>query len=53
MPKSQRETLKGHAKAVQERLKKLKSGSSSPTNDAKKSSKNVNKEDLSKNIKKT
>ena len=52
MPKSQRETLKEHAKAVQERLKKLKSGSSPPTNDAKKSSSPVSKGKEKKNTKK-
>ena len=48
MTKSQRETLKEHAKAVQERLKKLKSGSSPPTNDAKKLSKKAKAENLTK-----
>ncbi len=43
MPKSQRENLKEHAKAVQERLKKLKSGSSPPKNAANKSSKPAKK----------
>lgn len=52
MPKSQRESLKEHAKAVQERLKKLKSGSSPPKNDVKKSSTTAKKENLTKTVKK-
>lgn len=53
MPKSQRENLKEHAKAVQERLKKLKSGSSPPKNDVNKSSKPVQQGSSKKNTKKT
>lgn len=43
MPKSQNETLKEHVKVVQERLKKLKSGTSQQKIVAKKSSNSVSK----------